>query len=178
MTPDVYVGWRVPWISFALAVALVLTAAPALADEPSVRIEDRDALLVGDPIGVADLRLDQTPAGQGDLGTYKEYTFAIDASQNRLEIDLRYDAGEIASTGPCLKLNDLDLYVEGPGWQRAYPGCDGGSITVLADDVPAGNYTVRVEASQGSTVCLPVAFGACTEPGIAYRFELEAWDAG
>lgn len=167
-----------PWVLAVIAAGL-LAPAPALADEAALRFQDEDALLVGDPSGFAAVHTDQVVAGQEvDVGTYKEYSFPVDPPANRLEIDLAYDAGDVGVGGPCLKANDLDLFVEGPGWSRSYPGCDGGGISILAHDVPTGPYTLRVEADQGSTVCIPDDPSSCALPGAEYRLTVTVWQLG
>jgi hypothetical protein len=170
----------VSWLPVALAVGVLVASVPAIADRATVHIEDEEVLLVGDPTGQADVDVDQDVQGQQvQVGTAKEYAFPVNASANRLEIDLDYDPGELALAGPCLKVNDLDLYVEGPGWSRSYPGCDDGAITLLDQDVPTGDYTVRVEADRGSTVCIPDdPSNPCSSPGIEYRLEIQVWSRG
>lgn len=171
-----YLGPRSTWLPIVLAVA-VATSLPAVADEVAESVRDDDVLLVGDPSGQADVHVEQSALGQDvDAGTAKTYDVPVEPPTNRLEIELRYDTGPIATTGPCLKANDLDLFVDGPGFERVYNGCDTGHVTVLADDVPTGNYTVRVEAKQGSTACVPNEFSRCDSPGVEYRLDVTVWD--
>lgn len=173
-----YWGNGSAWPPIVLAVGLLAASAPTVADGVAVSVRDEDTLLVGDPSDELDARVDQRAAGQDvEAGTYKEYEVPVEPVTNRLAIDLRYDTGPIATTGPCLKANDLDLTVEGPGFQRVYDGCDGGHLTVLADDVPTGEYTVRVDADQGSTVCVPGELStSCSSPGVEYLLEVTVWD--
>lgn len=167
-----------PWVLAVIAAGLIAPAS-AMADEAALRFQDEDALLVGDPSGEAAVHTDHAILGQEvDAGTYKDYSFPVDPSANRLEVDLSYDTGDVGVGGPCLKANDLDLFVEGPGWSRSYPGCDGGEITILDHHVPTGSYTVRVEADQGSTVCIPDDVSACTLPGVEYRLRITVWRLG
>ncbi|PSG96838.1 hypothetical protein BRD56_08650 [Thermoplasmatales archaeon SW_10_69_26] len=158
-------------------MVLVAASIPAVADRTTVNVQDEDALFVGDPSGVVDARVDQTLLGQDvDAGTFKAYEVPVEPASNRLEIDLRYNTGPVASTGPCPKANDLDLRIDGPGFERVYDGCDDGHVTLLAPDVPTGNYTVTVEAEQGSTICLPFALApGCDHPQIEYRLDLVVW---
>lgn len=158
---------RVP---IALAVILLVTSIPAVADETTTHIQDEDELLVGDPTGEAGFRLDVFSSA-ASAGTYKEYTFPIEHAENRLAIDLVYDVGAITPMGPCLKAHDLDLYGEGPSWQRSYSGCDSGELSVVDEDVPVGDYTVRVEAEQGSTLCVPDPPSSCSG-AVEYYLEI------
>lgn len=172
-------GKGLRWVSIALVVALVSVASPVLGDRLIVHERDENATLVADPTGSEDFRIEQTgPANLTPIGNYIEYEFQIEAPDNRLELDLVYDPGPVAIQGRCLYTTDLDLYIEGPeDWQRAYPGCDGGSITVFGSAIPVGNYTVRVEAEEGTTMCLPSPGDlSCTAPDVDYLFEVKAWD--
>lgn len=173
------VGDTWPWVPAVIALLLVAPA-PAMADQVVFRFQDEGALLVGDPTGQAEVHTQQRVLGQDvDVGTHKAYTFAVEPADNRLEIDLTYDAGDVGIGGPCLKANDLDLYVEGPeGWSRAYPGCDAGEIRVVDDHVPPGEYTLQIEAERGSTVCVPDDPSPCTLPGVEYRLALTVWSIG
>lgn len=173
-------GDELPRVPIALAVLLLVASVPAVADRSTVHIEDDDTLLLGDPTGQADVHVREQLLGQEvEAGTHKGYTFEVEPADNRLEIDLRYDPGQVTPMGPCLKANDLDMEVEGPGFHRSYPGCDGGGVTVLANGVPTGTYTVRVDAERGSTVCVPdEVFSPCSSPGIEYSMEIRVWSLG
>lgn len=158
---------------------MVLSSVPALADDLTVHIRDRDALLVGEPTDTTDAHVDtKTPVAPVDVGTAKSYTFTIQSPNNRLEIDLEYDNGAGTPSGPCLRANDLDLYVDGPGdWQTNYPGCDSGKLTFLESAVPAGDYEVRVDADHGTTSCVPEEpSNPCTAPAVEYELLIQVWD--
>lgn len=175
-----HAGETLPRAPIAVALLLLVTSVPAIADRSTVHIEDDDALFVGDPTGQADVRArDEVLGKEVEAGTFKEYIFPVEPVDNRLEIDLRYDPGVVTPFGPCLKANDLDLEVQGPGFERSYPGCDGGDLTVLADGVPTGAYTVRVDADRGSTVCVPDDTSSpCSSAGVEYRMEIRVYSLG
>lgn len=170
---------RPRWIPLVVSLSLLAASLPALGDRLRVHIQDEDALLVGEPTDTVDVHLDQTGDTPGsDAGTHKTYDFHVPVSHNRMEVELRYDPGVASPQGPCVPANDLDLYIDGPGnWERAYPGCDDGRISAVGNDVPPGDYTVRVDARQGATVCVPDDTAEpCTAPGVEYAFELMVYD--
>jgi len=167
------VGAPKPWTHIALAGLLLAVAVPVAADRPTATIEDEDAVLVGDPTGLAAI----TAGEDVEVGTQAVYQVPVEPADNRLEIDLTYDAGELTFAGPCLRANDLDLVVEGPGWGRTYDGCDDGHISLIAEDIPTGEYTVRVEAEQGSTLCVPLGSPTgCSDDRVDYRIEIRVWE--
>lgn len=178
-TVTVAVGAPRPWAAIAIALGLLATSFPALADQMTVHMHDEDAVLVGEPSDEVHARAQQDlPATSVGAGTFKEYRFTVDAADNRLDVDLSYDPGRFLAVGPCLKANDLDLFVEGPGWKRSYPGCDGGELIVLAEHVPPGDYTVRIEADRGSTLCLDPGASGCAPGELHYELEIRVWDRG
>lgn len=168
-------------LSWVLALSLVATVAlPAASAYVHEHREEEDILLVGVPVGQG---VHVAPDRQGTVAdvrpdTARVYTVDVPEEDNRLRFDLRYDAGPRIQAAPCPYATDLDVSLHGPdGPVTVMDGCDAGRVVVIQEDVPAGEYEVRVWADRGTTLCLGVenlhmGTSQCDHPEVRYAFDL------